>query len=54
MKAILGNFVSVLGNDEKKNYEWRELMIKLGLLAMAVYLLIAIDITVYGYITGKL
>lgn len=53
MKAVLSNFVSlVIENEEKKNSDWKDILIKLGVLGVSIYLLVLVDMVVYGYLTS--
>ncbi len=52
MKAVLSNFVSlVTQNDREKNNEWKDILLKLGVIGVSVYFLVIIDMVVYGYLT---
>ena len=52
MKAVLSNFVSlVIENEEKKNSNWTDILIKLGVIGVSVYFLVIVDMVVYGYLT---
>jgi len=53
MKAILGNFVSLLEEKkEGKTYEWKEILVKLGILGISMYFIVVADIIVYGYLAN--
>ena len=53
MKAKLNNAISILYPIlEKKEYEWKDMLVIFGFAAVSVYLLVVVDMALYGYLVG--
>jgi hypothetical protein len=53
MKAKLNNAISILYPFiEKKEYEWKDMLLIFGFAAASIYLLVVVDMALYGYLVG--
>lgn len=53
MKAKLNNAISTFYPlVDKKEYEWKDMLLILGFAAVSIYILVVVDMALYGYLTS--